>query len=180
MVEAIVHQHLPIFHTEHCVFCRFLSEGNDYRDCGKPCEASRVHLRDSGGKDHLVLADMACRNTVFNAQAQSGAWCMSQLRAAEIGTFRVELVDEPPEVVSPLLEGYRRVLTGEEGPAALWRYFATIPDSNGLCHRGLPPGSRRNPRPAPEAHRGCRSLTHGREGRKEGMKEGRNFIITLL
>ena len=26
-LEVIVHQHLPIFHTEHCVFCRFLSDG---------------------------------------------------------------------------------------------------------------------------------------------------------
>lgn len=26
-LEVILHQHLPIFHTEHCVFCRFLSTG---------------------------------------------------------------------------------------------------------------------------------------------------------
>lgn len=32
-----------------------------------------MHLRDGQGKDHLVLADMGCRNTIFNAQAQSGA-----------------------------------------------------------------------------------------------------------
>ena len=31
-----------------------------------------MHLRDQEGADHLVLADMGCRNTVFNAQAQSG------------------------------------------------------------------------------------------------------------
>jgi hypothetical protein len=31
-----------------------------------------VHLRDDKGADHLVLADQGCRNTVFNAQAQSG------------------------------------------------------------------------------------------------------------
>ncbi len=67
-----MHQHLPIFHTEHCVFCRFLSEGNSYLDCGRPCESNSVHLRDGNGKDHLVLADEGCRNTVFNAQAQSG------------------------------------------------------------------------------------------------------------
>ena len=75
-----MHQHLPIFHTEHCVFCRFLSEGNSYLDCGRPCESTSVHLRDGNGKDHLVLADEGCRNTVFNAQAQSGehpssCWC---------------------------------------------------------------------------------------------------------
>jgi collagenase-like PrtC family protease len=33
-LEAIVHTHLPIFHTEHCVFARFLSEGNSFLDCG--------------------------------------------------------------------------------------------------------------------------------------------------
>lgn len=33
-LEAILHHHLPIFHTEHCVFCRFLSDGNSYKDCG--------------------------------------------------------------------------------------------------------------------------------------------------
>lgn len=44
--------------AEHCVFCRFLSEGNSYKDCGHPCEQHRVHLRDEQGADHLVLADM--------------------------------------------------------------------------------------------------------------------------
>jgi hypothetical protein len=71
-LEAIVHQHLPIFHTEHCVFCRFLSSGDSHLDCGHPCESNALHLRDGSGRDHLVLADEGCRNTVFNAQAQSG------------------------------------------------------------------------------------------------------------
>ena len=71
-LEVVLHQHLPIFHTEHCVFCRFLSDGNSKEDCGHPCEHHSVHLRDAGGQDHLVLADMGCRNTVFNAEAQSG------------------------------------------------------------------------------------------------------------
>lgn len=71
-LEVVLHQHLPIFHTEHCVFCRFLSDGNSKDDCGHPCEQHSVHLRDAAGKDHLVLADMGCRNTVFNAEAQSG------------------------------------------------------------------------------------------------------------
>lgn len=70
-LEVVAHQHLPIFHTEHCVFCRFLSDGNSKEDCGHPCEDNSVHLRDEHGADHLVLADMGCRNTVFNAQAQS-------------------------------------------------------------------------------------------------------------
>jgi hypothetical protein len=72
-LEAVAHQHLPIFHTEHCVYARFLSTGDSYLDCGRPCERAALHLRDERGRDHLVLADEGCRNTVFNAQAQSGA-----------------------------------------------------------------------------------------------------------
>ena len=45
-IEAVAYQHLPVFHTEHCVFCRFLSTGTSYRDCGRPCEKHRVALRD--------------------------------------------------------------------------------------------------------------------------------------
>jgi len=61
LLEVVVHQHLPVFHTEHCVFCRFLSDGSSYKDCGHPCETSQVHLRSTEtGDDHLVLADMGC------------------------------------------------------------------------------------------------------------------------
>ena len=31
-LEIIGHQHVPIFHTEHCVFARFMSGGNSYKD----------------------------------------------------------------------------------------------------------------------------------------------------
>jgi collagenase-like PrtC family protease len=57
-LEVIIHQHMPVFHTEHCVFCRFLSDGNSYKDCGHPCEKNSVSLRSFDGQDHLVLADM--------------------------------------------------------------------------------------------------------------------------
>src|SRR6185312_975079 len=45
-VEVVAYQHLPVFHTEHCVFCRFLSTGTSFRDCGRPCEKHLVTLRD--------------------------------------------------------------------------------------------------------------------------------------
>ena len=32
-------------------FCRFLSKGTSYKDCGQPCEQHRVALRDGNGKD---------------------------------------------------------------------------------------------------------------------------------
>ena len=98
-LELIAHHHLPIFHTEHCVFARFMSHGNSYKDCGRPCEHHTVHLRDPGQYDHLVLADVGCRNTVFNAQAQSASTYSERLIKAGIAHWRIELVDEPAEEV---------------------------------------------------------------------------------
>mmetsp|Transcript_51493 Transcript_51493/g.164674 ORF Transcript_51493/g.164674 Transcript_51493/m.164674 type:complete len:1020 (+) Transcript_51493:230-3289(+) len=139
-LECIVHQHLPIFHTEHCVFCRFLSDGNSYKDCGHPCEDHTVHLRDGAGKDHLVLADMGCRNTVFNAQAQSGADFVPRLAAAGYRYFRVELVDEPAEAVGPLLDNYRKLLAQDMTAAQMWKWLGQIPDANGHAN-GVSMGS---------------------------------------
>ena len=44
--EITLHQHMPMFHMEHCVFCAFLSEGKDFRDCGRPCDTHQVQLKD--------------------------------------------------------------------------------------------------------------------------------------
>ncbi|KAG2496534.1 hypothetical protein HYH03_005358 [Edaphochlamys debaryana] len=155
LLEAVAHQHLPIFHTEHCVFARFLSEGDSYKDCGHPCERHRLHLRDDKGADHLVLADMGCRNTVFNAKAQSGVFHLRDLLRAGFRTVRVELVDEAPEAVAPLLEGYRDVILGRRGPGDLWRYLSTLPDANGNAH-GVDAGSLA---PAQERARGAMKPT---------------------
>ena len=129
-IEVIAHQHLPIFHTEHCVFARFMSQGNSYRDCGRPCERHRVHLRDPGGADHLIQADIGCRNTVFNAQAQSAAPYAGGFLEAGIRHYRIELVDEPAEQVAPVFEGYRQLLGGALSHQALWKTLRHIPDAN--------------------------------------------------
>ncbi|NDC10725.1 MAG: class I SAM-dependent methyltransferase, partial [Oxalobacteraceae bacterium] len=57
-IEVIAYHHLPVFHTEHCVFCRFLSTGTSYKDCGRPCESHQVALRDRNGREHPVIADV--------------------------------------------------------------------------------------------------------------------------
>ncbi|MEE4661648.1 MAG: U32 family peptidase, partial [Halieaceae bacterium] len=129
-VELIVHHHLPIFHTEYCVFARFLSEGNSYRDCGRPCERHRVHVRDPAGGDHLVLADIGCRNTVFNAQAQSAAPYSKALAAAGIRHMRIELVDEPGDQVPGIVQGYRELLDGHIDHQQLWKRLRKVPDAN--------------------------------------------------
>ena len=84
--EVTLHQHMPMFHMEHCVFCAFLSTGTDYTNCGRPCDKHEVRLRDRVGQEHVLKADAGCRNTVFNARAQTGAEHFSQLAAR----FRVD------------------------------------------------------------------------------------------
>lgn len=141
-LECILHQHLAIFHTEHCVFCRFLSTGNNYTNCGHPCERDSVKLRSMEGEDHLVLADQGCRNTVFNAKCQTGAEFIPQFVSSGIEHFRVELVDERPEHVAPLLSQYRRMLlsahknptdtkTQQTQVAEFYEWLDKLPDSNG-------------------------------------------------
>jgi U32 family peptidase len=111
-IEAIAYQHLPVFHTEHCVFCRFLSKGTSYRDCGRPCEEHRVALRDSAGRAHPVMADVGCRNTVFGAEAQEASRHIEEWRAAGISRFRLEFAHESGEQVLRVTRAFEDALAG--------------------------------------------------------------------
>lgn len=115
-LEVIVHHHIPTFHTEHCVYSHLLSEGRDYRSCGRPCEKHAVALRDRVGLEHPVLVDVGCRNTVFNAQAQSAAGLVPRLAALGVARLRVELVRESYEEARVVLEAYRDLLAGAVEP----------------------------------------------------------------
>ncbi len=120
-IEALVYQHLPVFHTEHCVFCRFLSKGTSYHDCGRPCESHQVALQDEAGRAHPVIADVGCRNTVFGAEAQESSAYISGWLRSGIGHFRLEFVHESGEQLSRITEAVSEALAGNLAPAALNR-----------------------------------------------------------
>jgi putative protease len=120
-IEAIAYQHLPVFHTEHCVFCRFLSTGTSYKDCGRPCEKHRVELRDESGRSHPVLADVGCRNTVFGAEAQEASQHLGVWIEAGIRHFRLEFAHETGEEVTRVTRAFQSALAGEIGFADLQR-----------------------------------------------------------
>jgi len=131
-LEVVVHCHMPIFHTEHCVFARFLTKGNSYVDCGHACTRNNVHLRDElTGLDNLVLADMGCRNTVFAAQAQTGVYSLKEWNRTGIRQFRIEMVDEDHDNTQVVIDAYLRALTGELKPSEVWDTLDCIHDSNG-------------------------------------------------
>jgi U32 family peptidase len=119
--EITIHQHMPMFHMEHCVFCAFLSEGTDFTNCGRPCDKHKVKLRDRTGTEHILQADAGCRNTLFNGRAQTGAEFMSLLIEKGAKYFRVEFLDESPAQVAQTLSAYQQLLKGEMSGAQLWR-----------------------------------------------------------
>ena len=119
--EVTIHQHMPMFHMEHCVFCAFLSKGKDYHDCGRPCEKHEVRLKDRVGSSHPLSADAGCRNTVYNASAQTGAEYVERMIQLGVRRFRVEFLDEAPDAVRQTVDRYQRLLRGEIRGDVLWR-----------------------------------------------------------
>ncbi|WYL97497.1 MAG: DUF3656 domain-containing protein [Gloeotrichia echinulata IR180] len=119
--EVTIHQHMPMFHMEHCVFCAFLSQGTDYTNCGRPCEQQEVKLRDRVGSEHVLKADVGCRNTVFNGTAQTGAEYVQHLLDLGLRHFRIEFVNETPEQVTKTIHRYSQLLQGEITGSQLWR-----------------------------------------------------------
>lgn len=124
--EATIHQHMPMFHMEHCVFCRFLSDGKDFTDCGRPCEKHVVHLRDRVGQLHRLSADVGCRNTLFNGRAQSGARYFATLRDAGLRRHRIELLAEGKEKSMQTIALYQALLRGESDGEAIFSQLRTV------------------------------------------------------
>jgi putative protease len=120
-VAVTVHHHIATFHNSHCVYAHLLSDGKDYRSCGRPCESHRVALRDFAGHDHPVVVDVGCRNTVFNPFAQSAASLVPDLLARGVRRLRVEFVWEGAADVTRTLRAYRELLAGKTAPAAALR-----------------------------------------------------------
>ncbi len=109
-IEVVAYQHLPVFHTEHCVFCRFLSNGTSYKDCGHPCEKHRVTLKDLNGRTHPVMADVGCRNTIFGAEAQEASLHLDKWLNAGIRHFRLEFVHESGQELSEIAQAFEKAL----------------------------------------------------------------------
>ena len=119
--EITLHQHMPMFHMEHCAFAAFLSSGTDFTNCGRPCEKHRVALRDRVGMEHPLKADVGCRNTLFNAVPQTGASFYEPLIEAGLRHFRVELLEESREAAEHTLGLYLELLAGKNPGDRLWR-----------------------------------------------------------
>ena len=120
-LEITLHQHMPLFHMEHCLFCAFLSDGHDHTDCGRPCESHDVRLKDRSGVEHPLVADLGCRNTLFNGRAQSGVEALPDLLSVGLRRFRLELLDEDAQTAQRRVQLYAQALNGSIPSADVWR-----------------------------------------------------------
>lgn len=121
-LEVVIHQHMPMFHMEHCVFCSVLSPGKNKSDCGRPCDRHDVKLRDRVGAEHVLHADIGCRNTLYNASAQSGAEAVAPLLSLGVHQFRVELLrDTLADQTKRLVELYSQLIDGQLEGARVWQ-----------------------------------------------------------
>ena len=124
--ECVIHQHMPMFHMEHCVFAHTLSNGKDFRDCGRPCEKHRVDLTDRVGEPHPLVPDVGCRNTLFNAKAQTAAEYVPEMEKLGIRNYRVEMLRENGEETVKLLRYYAAALRGEAAPVQTLRSLRVL------------------------------------------------------
>jgi putative protease len=123
-LEVVIHQHMPMFHMEHCVFCAVLSPGTNKTNCGRPCDHHEVKLRDHIGMEHPLRADVGCRNTLFNAVPQSGAEAVPTLLRHGVGHFRIELLgDEPAGAIGRTIDLYRDLLAGRLRGEEVWKHL---------------------------------------------------------
>ncbi len=119
--EITLHQHMPMFHMEHCAFAAFLSEGTDFTNCGRPCEKHKVRLRDRVGMEHPLKADVGCRNTLFNAVPQTGAQYFNGLMQTGLRHYRVELLEQTKEESLRIIRTYQSLLASQRGGEDIWR-----------------------------------------------------------
>jgi putative protease len=120
-LEVVIHQHMPMFHMEHCVFCAVLSPGTNKTNCGRPCDRHAVRLRDRVGMEHPLVADVGCRNTLYNAVPQSAAEAVPELLARGVRHFRLELLGDVPEAdLAATLDLYQSLLRGERTGREVW------------------------------------------------------------
>jgi putative protease len=125
-LELVVHQHMPLFHMEHCVFCAVLSPGRNKHDCGRPCDDHAVLLRDRVGVEHPLTADVGCRNTLWSAVPQSGAEAVPALGKAGVRHFRLEFLSEPPAEIGRVVRAYRDLLAGRTTGREVWRSLKAV------------------------------------------------------
>jgi putative protease len=127
-LEVVVYQHMPLFHTEHCIFDTEVGgRRNEVRQAFQPdsrhkeknltpeeedrqtqrraapcsfaCMKHEVRLRDRLGVEHPLQSDACCRNTLYHAEPENLIDHVPELRRLGVRHFRIELLEGVPQKV---------------------------------------------------------------------------------
>ena len=120
-LEVVIHQQIPMFHMEHCVYLCVPVAGNRRDQLRPSLRPHDVKLRDRVGKEHPLKADVGCRNTLYNAVPQTAAEYLPRLQKHGARFLRIEFLDDSPAAVERTITLYREVIAGEREGKALWR-----------------------------------------------------------
>ena len=118
-LEVVVYQHIPLFHTEHCIFDTEVggrrnevapeltpAEADRQKQrrtapCSFACMKHEVRLRDRIGVEHPLQSDACCRNTLYHAQPRNFIDGVPDLRRRGVRHFRIELLEDvPPGIIA--------------------------------------------------------------------------------
>ncbi len=135
-LEITVHQYMPSFHMEHCVFAAFLSQGHSFRDCGKPCEKHQVELKDQFGHFHQIKPDQECRNTMYHAIPQSAAKYLTDWQKLGLGFVRFEALKESGSELTSKIENYLKLIQGQVSSDQLYKNIQVL-EKYGLSEGSL-------------------------------------------
>ncbi len=131
-MELTIHQHMPLFHMEHCVYCSFLSQGKNHLDCGRPCEYHQVRVQDRADMLHYLRSDEGCRNTLFHENSQTAALHLQSLRRRGLEQLRIEFLDENPSEAARIVDLYDKILCNDGRADHLIRQLRSF-SRLGLC-----------------------------------------------
>jgi len=128
-LEPIVHLHVPMMYTEHCIAAARLGKGAGQTSCGRPCDQHAVALEDRIGARHTLRPDIRCGSTLFTARVQTAIEFIPEMLAAGVRHFRVELLAEDAAGTRAILDLYSRVIARVVEPEeALRQLEALVPE----------------------------------------------------
>ena len=128
-LEPIVHLHVPMMYTEHCIAAARLGNASGQKSCDRPCDRHEVQLEDRIGARHALRFDVRCGSTLFAARAQTAIEFIPEMLRAGVRHFRIELLAEDAAGTRAIMDLYSRAAAGRIDPEeALRQLEALVPE----------------------------------------------------
>jgi putative protease len=125
-LEPIVHLHVPMMYTEHCIAAARLGKAPGQTSCDRPCDQHKVRLEDRIGARHTLRFDARCGSTLFTARAQTAIEFIPEMLGAGVRHFRIELLGEDAACARAVLDLYSRAVAGRIGPEEALRQLEEL------------------------------------------------------